>query len=237
MIPLSLKQTKNMLKMQELKPEMERIAARYKDDVQARTEAQRELWAKHNYNPMGGCLLMFIQLPIFIGLYRSLMVDVDLREAPLIPGLRWCSNLAAPDMFINWSSLPWPRWFLNGEGMLALGPYINILPLITVALFLLQQKLFMPPPADEQAEMMQKVMKYMMLFMSFLFFKVAAGLCLYFIASSLWGIAERKLIPRPDGTGGTSTAVAPSPAPKDSPSQKKKRTTHKHTKSGGKRKR
>jgi YidC/Oxa1 family membrane protein insertase len=73
--------------------------------------------------------------------------------------------------------------------------------------------------------------------MSFLFFKVAAGLCLYFIASSLWGIAERKLIPRPDGTGGTSTAVAPSPAPKDSPSQKKKRTTHKHTKSGGKRKR
>lgn len=207
MYPLSRKQAKNMLMMQELKPEMDRINARYKDDPQARVKAQQELWAKHNYNPMGGCLLMFIQLPIFIGLYRALMVDVDLRQAALIPGIRWCSNLAAPDMLLDWSGLiPW-QWFVNGEGILALGPYLNILPLATVGLFLLQQKMFMPPPADEQAEMMQKVMKYMMLFMSFMFFKVASGLCLYFIASSLWGIAERKMIPRPEPPKLTESAA------------------------------
>ena len=47
---------------------------------------------------------MFIQLPIFIGLYRSLMVDIELRQAPLISeAIRWCSNLAAPDMLFDWS--------------------------------------------------------------------------------------------------------------------------------------
>lgn len=228
MYPLSRKQAKNMLMMQELKPEMDRINSRYKDDPQARVKAQQELWSKHNYNPMGGCLLMFIQLPIFIGLYRALMVDVDLRQAALIPGIRWCSNLAAPDMLLDWSGMiPW-RWFVNGEGILALGPYLNILPLATVGLFLLQQKMFMPPAADEQAEMMQKVMKYMMLFMSFMFFKVASGLCLYFIASSLWGIAERKMIPRPE-----PPKVSDSPATSDAKDAAQRRIAKKKN-SGGK---
>lgn len=223
MMPLSRKQAKNMAMMQELKPEMDHIASKYKDNPEARMKAQRELWSKHNYNPMGGCLLMFIQLPIFIGLYRALMVDVDLREAALIPGIRWCSNLAAPDMFMSWRNFIWPQWFLNGEGMFALGPYLNILPLLTVSLFLLQQKMFMPPPADEQQEMMQKVMKFMMLFMSFMFFKVAAGLCLYFIASSLWGMAERKLVPKPSMGGTAALATGPTPS-SDLPPQRKKGT-------------
>ena len=54
----------------------------------------------------------------------------------------------------------------------------------------------MPPPTDEQTAMQQKMMKYMMVFMGFMFFKVASGLCLYFIASSLWGITERKMLPK-----------------------------------------
>ena len=78
-----------------------------------------------------------------------------------------------------------------------LGPYFNLLPVITCVLFLLQQKLFTPPATDEQGEMMQKVMKYMMLFMAVMFFKVPSGLCLYFITSSLWSILERKMLPKP----------------------------------------
>lgn len=238
MFPLSRKQAKNMMKMQELKPEMDRIAARHKDDVQARTKAQQELWAKHNYNPMGGCLLMFVQFPIFIGLYRALMVDVDLRQASLFPGVRWCSNLAAPDMFLGWDWL-WPKWFDNGEGILALGPFLNVLPLATVGLFLLQQKLFMPPPTDDQTRMMQKMMKYMMLFMSFMFFKVAAGLCLYFIASSLWGITERKLIPsptRPDGSPPDAAQATKSEPKSPRPSGTKPggKNAHKRSGKGGK---
>ena len=106
MFPLSRKQALNAQKMQELQPEIKRIQEKYKKDVEGRTKAQQELFRKHNYNPLSGCLLMFIQLPIFIGLYRSLQVDVELRDAPLIAeAIRWCSNLAAPDMLFDWSSV------------------------------------------------------------------------------------------------------------------------------------
>ncbi len=102
--PLSLKQTKSMAKMQELKPELEKIKEKYKNDLEKQARAQRELWSKHGVNPMGGCLLMFVQLPIFIGLYRALMIDIELRQAPLFSeSIRWCSNLAAPDMLFDWA--------------------------------------------------------------------------------------------------------------------------------------
>ena len=87
-----------------------------------------------------------------------------------------------------------------------------MLPLITVALFPSEQKMFMPPATDEQSAMQQKIMKYMMIFMGVMFYKVASGLCLYFIASSLWGIGERKLLPkmiRKPGTASTSASTRP----------------------------
>src|SRR5207244_281810 len=90
-----------------------------------------------------------------------------------------------------------------------LGPFFNILPVIAVSLMIVQQKMTMPPPTDEQQAMQQKTMKYMMVFMGFMFYKVAAGLCLYFIASSLWGLAERKLIKKkPTGAPSPSAATA-----------------------------
>lgn len=197
MYPLSHKQALGAQKMQEIQPELKRLQEKYKNDVEGRTKAQQELFRKHNYNPLSGCLVLFIQLPIFMALYRSLMVDVELRQAPLFASaIRWCSNLAAPDMLFDWSGFM-PEWITSGQGMLGLGPYFNLLPVITVALFIWQQKMFMPPPTDEQTRMQQNMMKYMMLFIGILFFKVASGLCVYFIASSLWGVAERKLLPHP----------------------------------------
>jgi YidC/Oxa1 family membrane protein insertase len=196
MFPLSRKQAMNMVKMQELKPEMDRIQAKYKTEMDKRSKAMQELFRKNNYNPMGGCVLMVLQLPIFLGLYRSLMIDVELRQAPLFSdAIRWCSNLAGPDMLWNWSSLM-PMSVVKGEGFFGLGPYFNILPIITVGLFLFQQKMFMPPATDETTAMQQKMMKYMMVFMGLMFYKVASGLCLYFIASTLWGMAERQLLPK-----------------------------------------
>ncbi len=197
MYPLSHKQALGAQKMQEIQPELKRLQEKYKNDMEGRTKAQQELFRKHNYNPLSGCLPLFIQLPIFMALYRSLMVDVELRQAPLFTSLiRPFSNLAAPDMLFDWSGFM-PEWLTTGEGILSLGPFFNVLPIVTVALFIMQQKMFMPPPTDDQSRMQQNMMKYMMLFMGVLFFKVASGLCVYFIASSLWGIAERKLLPHP----------------------------------------
>lgn len=192
MFPLSRKAAVNAQKMQELAPELKKIADQHKDDIQARMTAQRELQKRVGFNPMAGCLPMFLQLPIFIGLYRALSVDIELRQQPLIPGMDWASNLAGPDMFRYWGD--WMIDYLAGRGTGWLGPYFNILPVIVVGLFLLQQKLFMPPATDEQTAMTQKMMSIMTLMMGLFFFRVPAGLCLYFITSSLWGICERVLV-------------------------------------------
>ena len=195
MLPLGRKAARNALMMQQLAPEMSQIKERYKGDMQKQAEAQKELYAKYNFNPLSGCLPMFFQLPIFLGLYRCLSVDINLRQAALIPGVDWCSNLAAPDQLWNWSDLL-PAVLASETGWL--GPYLNILPIFTIGLFLTQQKLFTPPAQDEQQEMQQKIMMYMMVFIGVMFFKVPAGLCLYFITSSIWGIMERKLLPKPE---------------------------------------
>jgi YidC/Oxa1 family membrane protein insertase len=199
MFPISRRQALASQKMQVLQPEMKAIAEKYKNDPEKRTRATQELWRKHDYNPMGGCLPVFIQIPIFMGLYRSLATDVELRQAPLFSSaIRWCSNLAAPDMLWDWSRV--------------LPGFLNLFPLVTIGLFLWQQKLFMPPAVDEQQKMQQQVMNYMMWFMALMFFKVPCGLCLYFIASSLWGIAERLWLPSTLPAAAASVAGTAAPA-------------------------
>lgn len=206
LFPLGRKQAKMAAKMQELTPEMKKIKEKYKNDMEKQSKAQQELFKKHNYNPLSGCLPMILQLPIFLGLYRALGSDIELRGAPLIPGISWCSNLSAPDMLFYWGD--WPLQFLMGDTGF-LGPFLNIFPLFTIFFFMIHQKLFTPPPTDEQGEMQQKMMKFMLIFMGFLFFRVAAGLCMYIIVSSVWGLGERLLLPKIK----PKDAVTPTPSP------------------------
>lgn len=199
MFPISRKQALGAIKMQQIQPELKAIAEKYKDDMQARAKAQGEVFKKHNYHPASGCLPLFIQLPIFIGLYKALQIDAGLYGTPLFSTSFWCSDLSAPDMLLDWSgiwsSIGWTS-FNTGQGLLSLGPYFNLLPMLTIALFLIQQAVMMPPPTDDQSRMQRTMMQYMMIFMGFMFFKVPSGLCLYFIVSTLWGLAERRFIPK-----------------------------------------
>jgi YidC/Oxa1 family membrane protein insertase len=198
MFPISRKQALGAQKMQELKPEMDRINEKYKGKPEEKTRAMQELWRKHNYNPMSGCLLAFLQLPIFFGLWRALMINVELRGAPLFgEAIRWCSNLAAPDMLAYWRDWPFiPSFITAYRGFMSLGPWLNVLPVFTISLFILQQQMFMPPATDEQTKMQQKMMKYMLILICYAYYTVPSGLCLYIIVSSLWGIAEKKLLPK-----------------------------------------
>jgi YidC/Oxa1 family membrane protein insertase len=116
-------------------------------------------------------------------------VDIELRQEAVSSATAWASNLAGPDMFLFWGDWLWG--YLSGRGTGWLGPYFNILPVLVVVLFLAQQKMFMPPATDEQTAMTQKMMNIMTLMMGLFFFRVPAGLCIYFITSSLWGICER----------------------------------------------
>ncbi|MFH1303031.1 MAG: YidC/Oxa1 family insertase periplasmic-domain containing protein [Planctomycetota bacterium] len=177
--PLSRKQAVGAQKMKELQPQIVELKKKYADDREKLGRAQMELFSKNNYNPLAGCLPIFLQLPIFFGLYTALNNAVQLRGTPFL----WVDNLAAPDALFQ---LPFAIPFL--------GDTFNLLPLVTVGLFVVQQKLFMPPPTDKDQELQHKIMNYMMIAMGFMFYRVPAGLCVYFIASSLWGICERKLL-------------------------------------------
>lgn len=179
MYPLSRKQALGAKKMKELQPKLTELKAKYGEDKEKMAKAQMELFRKNKYNPFAGCLPIFFQFPIFIGLYTALNVAVDLRLEPFL----WCDNLAAPDKLAR---MPYDLPFLGSD--------FNLLPLITCVLFIVQQKMFMPPPTDEQQAMQQKMMSYMTIMFGFMFWHVPAGLCVYFIASSLWGLAERKLL-------------------------------------------
>jgi membrane protein insertase Oxa1/YidC/SpoIIIJ len=92
---------------------------------------------------------------------------------------------------------------------LYLGPFFNLLPVLAVALMLVQQKYMTPPSTgdDPQVEFQKKMMKYMMIFFGLLFYRVASGLCIYFIASSMWGLAERKLLPKKKAAEATAEAA------------------------------
>jgi YidC/Oxa1 family membrane protein insertase len=230
MHPVSRKQARTSMKMQALAPEMKKLQEKFKDDPQGKQRAMMELYRKHGVNPIGSCWVIFLQMPIFMGLYYALQESIHFRLADFL----WIKNLAAPDMLFWWGeSIPYiSRPEDLGSSFLYLGPYFNLLPVLAVTLMIVQQKFLMPPPTDEQQVMQQKIMKYMMIFTGIFFYKVAAGLCVYFIASSLWGLAERKMLPKvkpatdasgaspPTGGKGESAGV-PRPKPGPRPSRQR----------------
>lgn len=185
MFPLGRKQAMISKKMQELQPHLAAIKEKFKDDKEQQTRETMALYKQHGFNPAAGCLPALIQLPIFVGLWQALNNSVSLRHSSFL----YIKNLAAPDMLF-----PFP-----GE-LPIVGKYFNLLPFFVVALMLVQTKLFSPPPMTEEARMQQKMMKYMMIFMAFMFYRVPSGLGIYFITSSLWQIGERLLLPKLTGS-------------------------------------
>jgi YidC/Oxa1 family membrane protein insertase len=213
MFPISRRQALFSIKMQELAPEMKKLQEKYKDDAAAKGQAVMELYRKHGVHPLGSCLPLLLQMPIFMGLYFALQESIQFRLAHGTLFF-WIVNLAAPDMAVWWGQ--WIPYISEPDylgGMFYLGPFLNVLPIVAVVFMVIQQKMLTPPPTDEQQEMQQKMMRWMSLFFGVLFYKVAAGLCIYFISSSLWGLAERRMLPRKKPAAALAAADTPaSPA-------------------------
>jgi YidC/Oxa1 family membrane protein insertase len=198
----SKKQTQMNLRMMEvqkrLKPEIDRLQEKYKGDFNTFNREKTKLLMQNGMNPfamMGGCLLLFAQMPIMMGLYFALQESIFFRLEPFL----WAQNLAAPDMLVWWGEkIPFLSTTADIGSLLYLGPFFNILPVLAVGLMIYQQNKMMPPPTDEQMAQQQRMMKFMMIMVAVMFYKVAAGLCLYFIVSTLWGIIERQFIPKAD---------------------------------------
>ena len=183
--PITRKQMASAKRMKELQPKIAELKKKYGNDREKMAQAQMQLYREHNFNPFAGCLPVLLQMPIFIALYQGLRSTIDLRLAEFL----WIDNLAAPDMLFE----------LGIENLPFLGDYFyyfNLLPVLTVLLFIVQNKMLMPQPdpTDEMAVQTQKMMKFMMVAMGFMFYHVPSGLCLYFITSSIWSLCERKMI-------------------------------------------
>jgi YidC/Oxa1 family membrane protein insertase len=180
MFPVTLRQTMQAQRMKEMQPKLQELKKKHGKDKEKFAMAQMQLMREHKVNPLSGCLPLFLQLPILGGLWTALNSAVDLRRAPFL----YFDNLAAPDSLFHLPfAVPITGW-----------TEFNLLPIITVSLFVVQQKMFMPPPTDEQQAMQYKMMNVMSVVMGAMFYRVPAGLCVYLICSSLWGLSERKLL-------------------------------------------
>ncbi len=95
-VPLTFKSMKSMRDMQKLQPELKKLQNKYKDDRAALNKAMMELYKTHKVNPLGGCLPMLLQLPVFIGLYNLLASSIELRQSPLF---LWINDLSLKDPY------------------------------------------------------------------------------------------------------------------------------------------
>lgn len=187
LIPLSKHQAAHAAKMKELQPKIQarqkELEARHGKNTEEYIKASQELVAEQSKMMLGGCLPMLLQLPIFIALYRALSSSIELRMEPFL----WFENLASPDALFSFGGFKVP--FLGWSEF-------NLLPCISIALMMVHQKLTMPPPQNEEQAAQYKMMNIMMFVMGAAFYRVPAGLCLYFISTNIWSMTERTLFER-----------------------------------------
>ena len=170
-------------KMKRVQPQLDEVKKRYENDSKKLREAQGRIMQQEGaYPPLGGCLPIFLQLPIFFGLFSMLRTTFDLRQEPFYG---WITDLSQPDRLMR-LDLELPLFLPDIE-------YLNVLPLLMVVMWILQQK-GMPQPTDEQAKRMQKMMTFMPIVFGLMLYNYAAGLSLYIMTSSTLGIFEQKVV-------------------------------------------
>jgi len=177
--PLSWKSYKAMAVMKKLQPEMQAIQARYKDDPKRMNAEVMELYKRHGTNPLGGCLPMLLQIPVFFALYTAIRNSWPLHGAPFI---LWIKDLSAPDTLFG--HIPSAIPLLGGT---AVGP----LPLMLGGVMFLQQALN-PQTGGDQAQ--AAMMKWMPVIFTFMFLNFPAGLTIYWLVNSVWGFAQTMIL-------------------------------------------
>ncbi len=184
LFPLTFKSLKSMKQMQALQPRIEALRAAHKDPQKLNKETM-ELYKKYKINPLGGCLPMLLQMPVFFALYQVLMRSIELRGAAFL----WIKDLSQPDRLI--AHIP----IFPNE--------LNILPLLMAVAMFLQQKFSTPPKAassgsSDQMAQQQKMMMFMMpVLFGVLFYKLPSGLVLYWFVNTVLTIVEQGLFLKP----------------------------------------
>jgi YidC/Oxa1 family membrane protein insertase len=174
--PLHAKSTHTMKRMAKLKPEMDKLKEKYPDDPNKLNTEMMGLYRKFGINPLGGCLPMFIQIPIFFGFYRMLQYAVELRGQ----GFLWVNDLSQPDTLTHIAGIP-----------------INILPVVMAISSFLQIK--MTPMTGDK--MQQRIIMFMPFMFFFFCYNFASALALYWTTQNIFSIGQTWLmnkVPEPE---------------------------------------
>ena len=176
--PLNMTSMKSMRSMQRLKPEMDRIKDKFKDDPQAQNAATMALYKENGVNPAGGCLPMVLQMPLFFAMYAVIFNAIELRQAPF---LWWIHDLSTPDLLFMVSGLP------------IVGSFpIRLLPLLMAGSGFLSQRF---TPTDPQQAPTMYMMNIVMLG---IFYPMPSGLVLYWTVMNVLTAIQQWLAMRGD---------------------------------------
>ena len=181
--PLSNKSYQSMSQMKKLQPKMAEIRAKYKHDKKMMNQEIMGLYRLYKVNPLGGCLPMVLQIPVFFAFYKMLYQAIELRHAPFF---LWINDLSAPDRLFNF----------NVTVPLMAPPYgIPVLTLIMGASMFFQQKMSPPPGDPTQAKMMM----FMPIFFTFIFINFPSGLVLYWLVNNILSMAQQYYVTKKTG--------------------------------------
>lgn len=182
--PLNFRMQKSMrgyaTRMAVLKPKMDKLKQQYQDDPKGYQAAMIQFQREHKIMPpLGGCLPIFLTMPIYLGLFGALRVAYDLRQQPFLGPLPWIEDLSRPDALFE----------LGLDLGLFTVPYFNLLPLVWIGMFLWLQ-LKTPLPTDPQQRQMQLIMRFMPVLFGLALYNYASGLMVYMVTSMIWTMFE-----------------------------------------------
>ncbi|MGH2705172.1 MAG: YidC/Oxa1 family membrane protein insertase [Actinomycetota bacterium] len=251
LLPLTLKQTRSMQAMQKLQPEMKRLQAKHKGDRQKLNEETMKLYKEHQVNPLGGCLPLVLQLPVFIALYQVLSGCGKWanrkahRCAPGFVGVKFLPADSALSTAIMGGSAGFlgmdlgltPSLAFRSEGVAGFIPYGVLILLMAVTTWY-QQKQLQATQVGTQAAQMQLIGKITPVLLPVFSINLPVGVSLYWVVSNLWTIGQQYFLlqrkapaPIPAVPGSSGDGQAPSkPKPKPAPAPGKGRPTPKRVK-------
>ena len=168
--PLTTASTRSMKRLSALQPQMKALQEKYKDDPKKMNQKLQAFMKENKVNPLGSCLPMLLQIPVFFGFYTMLQSAIELRGASFL----WACDLSQPDTVLVLLNFP-----------------INPMPIMMAVTMLWQASL--TPPAPGMDPMQQKIMKFMPMIVVVFLYNFSAGLTLYWTVQNLLSIAQMKL--------------------------------------------
>jgi len=181
--PLTMKSYKSMKQLQEIQPHIDKLRQLHKDNPTKLNKELMELYRKYKVNPMGGCLPLFLQMPIVIGMYQGIMRSIELKGSNFL----WIKDLSKPDALPLPFSLPF------------FGDSINLLPILMIVAMIMQQKLSpmsKNKAQTEQQKQQQKMMLFMPLVFGLIFYSLPSGLVLYWLVNTVLMVVNQRRVTR-----------------------------------------